>query len=306
MRIRYSLTLLCSICILVNSCDFTEISNQSSIDSGIAVKNTNKVDTSVTIKQDTLPTIHYRILTLNDSVKNQIKKQFDIHKLTIIGAINRIDVDRLIRADSLIIPDTFYTDIYNYSPFPSHLEILDSISKFVLISYSIQAFSVYNSGQLIKWGPVSMGKELTPTPSGYYHTNWKSKRQISTDNPDWILPWYFNIINVTGVSFHQFELPGYPASHSCIRLREEDAEWIYNYAEQWVLDKKGWNVLVQGTPVIIFGSYNFANQAPWFELMDNSQATIFTAVYLDSLINPYLNILHTEQKARFKFFNDTL
>jgi hypothetical protein len=150
-----------------------------------------------------------------------------------------------------------------------------------------------------------MGKESTPTPIGYFHTNWKSKRQISTENPDWILPWYFNIVNSTGVSFHQFELPGYPASHSCIRLREEDAAWIYDYADQWALDKKGWNILVQGTPVIIFGKYQFNDPDPWFKLSIDSEANKINIESIDSTINLYIEQMQIEQTERNKYYSDT-
>jgi len=37
------------------------------------------------------------------------------------------------------------------------------------------------------------------------------------------------------VSFHKFDLPGYPASHGCVRLPEEDAKWIYDWADHWTL-----------------------------------------------------------------------
>jgi hypothetical protein len=117
-----------------------------------------------------------------------------------------------------------------------------------------------------------MGAKKTKTPVGKFHTNWKSKRQISTDNSDWILPWYFNLINATGVSFHQFELPGFPASHSCIRLRQVDAEYIYYYGEQWKLDETGRQILQEGTPVIIFGEYPFGKTRPWFEQARNPKA----------------------------------
>jgi hypothetical protein len=305
INIGFSLTLLGSICILMSSCDSSEVSNQPKSDNVQVEKKTIVTDTLKTDKQDTVPTIQYSILLLNDSIRNQLNQQFDIQEITIIGALNRIDINRLHRTDSLIIPDTFYTNFINYSPFPRHLGIADNIKKLILLSYSLQAFSVYDSGQLIRWGPVSMGKESTPTPIGYFHANWKSKRQISTENPAWILPWYFNIVNSTGVSFHQFELPGFPASHSCIRLREEDAEWIYYYADQWALDKKGWNILLQGTPVIIFGTYNYKGPAPWYELSKSTESYYLKAENIDSVITPYLNQLEQEELERNTYFNDS-
>ena len=76
------------------------------------------------------------------------------------------------------------------------------------------------------------------TPAGLQYTNYKAKLKISTIDGDWKMPWYFNIQNRSGIGMHDYS-PGYPASHSCIRLLEHDAKWIFNWADQWVLDDKG-------------------------------------------------------------------
>jgi lipoprotein-anchoring transpeptidase ErfK/SrfK len=96
----------------------------------------------------------------------------------------------------------------------------------LLISYPIEAFGAYEQGKLVRWGPTSLGKKSTKTPTGLFFTNWKSKETISTEDSSWILKWYFNLVNSTGVSIHQYGLPGYPASHACARLYEEDAKWF--------------------------------------------------------------------------------
>ena len=91
----------------------------------------------------------------------------------------------------------------------------------------MQVFGAYETGRLAYWGPVSTGRAETPTPSGLFHLTWKAKSRRSTDNAEWILNWYFNFINSRGVSFHEFELPGRPASHACVRLLPRDAQWLY-------------------------------------------------------------------------------
>ena len=54
------------------------------------------------------------------------------------------------------------------------------------------------SGALVRWGPTSTGPRETPTPAGLFATNWKSKLRRSSDNREWLLPWYVNFINATG------------------------------------------------------------------------------------------------------------
>ena len=114
-------------------------------------------------------------------------------------------------------------------------------------------------------GAVSTGSEKNPTPSGLFHLNWRSKGHRSTVNRSWYLPWYFNFSNKTGHSFHQYELPGEPASHGCVRLLQRDAKWVYDWGRTWTLDDRGWNILENGAPVIILGEYPHGETPPWRE-----------------------------------------
>jgi len=66
-----------------------------------------------------------------------------------------------------------------------------------------------------------------------------------------------------GLSFHQYALPGRPASHACIRLLERDARWLYGWGEEWELDARGRTVLRNGTPVLIVERFDFESQPPW-------------------------------------------
>ena len=70
-----------------------------------------------------------------------------------------------------------------------------------------------------------------------------------------MLEWYFNFVNARGVSFHQFDLPGYAASHACVRLLQRDAQWLYGWGDQWKLSEDRRAVVVPGTPVLIMGVF---------------------------------------------------
>ena len=221
-----------------------------------------------------------------------------------ISAINRIDIDKMYKVDSIVVPDTFLIDFLSYSPFPDTFPQINQIKKIILVSYPIQAFAAYFKGKLQRWGPVNMGKKSTPTPTGLLHTNWKSKLQISTENPDWVLPWYFNLVNATGVSFHEFELPGLPVSHSCIRLKLEDAKWMYENAEQWRLHKNGMKILAQGTPVIIFGAYAYNEPKPWYALAKEGNTNNYNVDSLFKFVSPYIEKIKTEQAERDTLFKN--
>jgi hypothetical protein len=123
-----------------------------------------------------------------------------------------------------------------------------------------------------------------PTPVGLYHVNWQDKERVSTFNDEWLLRWYANLDNTLGTSIHQYALPGRPASHSCVRLAAEDAEWFYAWADEWRLSADGREVLVPGTPVVVFGSYGFGRRPPWKLLPEDPQAATLSAAEMDSAL----------------------
>jgi hypothetical protein len=110
---------------------------------------------------------------------------------------------------------------------------------------------------------VSSGAKTTPTPSGLFHLNWRAVEHDSTVNPQWHMTWYFNFANVEGLAFHAYALPGYPASHACIRLLRRDAEWLYGWGSGWTLNPAATEVVAPGTPVLIAGAYDFNAPPPW-------------------------------------------
>ncbi|HYG15538.1 MAG TPA: L,D-transpeptidase, partial [Bacteroidia bacterium] len=205
-----------SILIAVIGCGKAGLESHSAKDTAAAPPKASPVTARGTIEKKPLPRpeIHFNFLIINDSTLKIIAKNYNREKLTTILALNRINFERLQPSDSLVIPDTFFRDFNLYSPFPDYLPVVADIDKLLLFSYTIQAFAVYECGRLLRWGPVSMGKQSTPTPTGLLHTNWRARTTVSTDDSTWILNWYYNIQSQRGVSLHEYELPGYPASHA--------------------------------------------------------------------------------------------
>ena len=202
--------------------------------------------------------------------------------------INRLDLPHVKQGAALIVPMVPATPAA-LSPFPATLPADATMPpRLFVVSRRIQAFAAYESGTLARWGPTSTGRKETPTPAGLFATNWKSKLRRSSDNREWLLPWYVNFINATGVSFHQFALPGYPASHACVRLLDADARWIYDWAETWVLDSDRRQVVVHGTPVIVYDEYDYGKPGPWTRLAEDPRATTVTAEELRKALEPHL------------------
>jgi hypothetical protein len=215
----------------------------------------------------------------------------------IIFSVNRTDSLNFSKMDSVIIPVDLSGDIVSYLPFPFHVSYLKDIDKIIFFSYATQTFGAYECGELIYAGPTNMGREKDQTPTGLFFTNWKARKTTSTFNDEWELKWNFNIMNKEGIGWHQYNLPGYPSSHSCLRLLEKDAKYLYNWANQWVLADKI-TILVKGTPVIVFGEYDFNAEKPWLRLIENPHAIDISESKIKKITEPFLNEILAEQKNR--------
>ena len=242
--------------------------------------------------------ISYRLDTLIEkkAVADFITKYTEEER-GIILAINRISNSVVKKGKVLVVPDTLTSQMLDYSPFPAMLAGFDSVPKLILISCRIQAFAIYENGINTRWGPVSSGKKSTATPAGLFHTNFKAEVKISSVNSDWIMPWYFNFYARRGIALHQYFLPGYPASHACVRMQEKDAKWFFDWADQWKVSAKTGSVIKTGTPVIIFGDYNFDAAKPWSNLPDDNQSTTITAGELVEVLS-YLPKIHIDVVLR--------
>ncbi len=241
--------------------------------------------------------ITWHALTKKDSLRKAINTLYTPEQRYIIYALNRVDAGSSKRPDTLIVPDTIIGDMLAYAPFPAQAPFLKDVKKIVFFAYPIQAFGAYENGTLVHWGPTSMGKKATPTPTGLFFSNWKAKETISTVSDEWKLKWNFNISNKGGVGWHQYAMPGYPASHSCLRMLEADAKYMYEWADQWVL-KGTDNLLANGTPTIVYGVYPFGHPRPWFALLTNPTANTITVEDLQKEVETFLPKIMAEQQKR--------
>ncbi len=240
----------------------------------------------------------YHFIHPKDSSGKAFLKSLSKEQAQIVYALNRVDAGPAKRTDTLVIPDQWEADLMAYSPYPAEVPALAEVKKIIFFSYPIQAFGVYEGGRLVRWGPTSMGKKATPTPTGLFFSNWKSKEIRSTSNNDWILKWNFNVSNSGGVGWHQYDLPGYPASHSCMRLYAYDARWLYDWADQWRISEDRATVTLKGTPCVIFGKYAFGALKPWRRLVANGDDNNISVEALTAEVEAYLPKIMEAQQAR--------
>jgi L,D-transpeptidase-like protein len=207
----------------------------------------------------------YRIETRGDRT-GSLRDRFNESQLALLEKLNRADVEHLEKLREVVVPTSWSEDELSYSVLPTRYASSSAWPTFLVVYLPGQLFGAYEFGNLVRWGPVSTGGRSSPTSAGRFALNWRSTGRASTVDPDWFMRWYFNFGNREGLAFHAYSLPGYPASHGCIRLLERDAQWLFEWGQTWVLDLSGTRVLMPGTPVFIVGRYDFATAPPWRSL----------------------------------------
>ncbi|MBR0796704.1 L,D-transpeptidase [Bradyrhizobium jicamae] len=100
----------------------------------------------------------------------------------------------------------------------------------VVISISIdqQKVRIYDANGLFAESPVSTGMKGHSTPMGVFSVIQKQKYHRSNIYSGAPMP-YMQRITWSGVAMHAGVLPGYPASHGCIRMPMAFAVKMYNW-----------------------------------------------------------------------------
>jgi len=111
----------------------------------------------------------------------------------------------------------------------------------VVVSIPEQRVHVYRNGIRIGVSTCSTGKPGHETPTGVFVVLQKDKHHKSSTYNDAPMP-NMNRLTWSGIALHAGKLPGYPASHGCVRLPMEFSERLFG-------------VTHLGTPVIISGAH---------------------------------------------------
>jgi len=108
---------------------------------------------------------------------------------------------------------------------------------FAILSLSDQHISVYNSSGLVTRSKVSTGMPGHRTPMGIFTIIGRERYHSSNIYSGAPMP-FMQRITWSGVAMHLGVVPGYPASHGCIRLPAGSAERL------WGLTKIGERVVI--------------------------------------------------------------
>jgi hypothetical protein len=100
----------------------------------------------------------------------------------------------------------------------------------LVISLSDQLAFLYRGDTLIAVSTVSTGTDSHPTPTGIFpilekRTFYRSEKYENAPMP------FMQRIDDYGIALHAGQLPGYPASHGCIRLPSKFAAKLFQVTD---------------------------------------------------------------------------
>lgn len=112
----------------------------------------------------------------------------------------------------------------------------------LVISLQKQRLEVYDRNGLVTTSPISSGTASHPTPTGVFSILEKNRTHFSNLYYSAPMP---NMQRITwsGVALHAGALPGYPASHGCIRLPHSFSRTLFS------MTKVGTRVVVTHEPI---------------------------------------------------------
>lgn len=138
-------------------------------------------------------------------------------------------------------PGTLLPGEYTWNP-----ELSPKGPVAVIVSVPEQVVHVYRNGIRVAASTCSTGKEGHETPTGVFTVLQKDKHHHSSTYNNASMP-NMNRLTWDGVALHAGKLPGYPASHGCVRLPMDFSEKLFGITHV-------------GTPVIIAGAHQAAKQ----------------------------------------------
>jgi hypothetical protein len=164
----------------------------------------------------------------------------EIEQQDIVKRVNRMNIN--LRAGMIIaVPRNIeQLTIYDVSPFPRYID--SQGEKIIFVNQDELAWGAYDEqGQLVWWGPLSSGSGLClqlngrcETPSGEFRVIRKQDidcistafpRRANGINGGAEMPYCMHFFR--GFALHGSDtVPGYRASHGCVRMFIEDARWL--------------------------------------------------------------------------------
>lgn len=191
---------------------------------------------------------------------------------------NRIDRRHVYPGIYIKVPKRL-EDIKDFTPMPQYYQPSESEPKFIVVNLSEQFLGAYEYGHLVFSTPIATGEKGHETPNGEFRiTAYYSKHKSSMyfiEKTKIPYPMNYGLrfyMTKKGISYwiHGRDLPGYPASHGCIGLYDEqmqkkyygypknpvleDAKILFEWVISPLVDDGKFHILNDGTRMLIIGN----------------------------------------------------
>lgn len=168
-----------------------------------------------------------------------------IHELNRREMLGLTGAFGLVLAASPLLGQHVYKEIHELTPgeFTWHPERQPSGPVAVIVSLDDQKVHVYRNGVRIAVSTCSTGKPGHETPTGVFVVLQKDRDHRSSTYNNAPMP-NMNRLTWGGIALHAGNLPGYPASHGCVRLPMHFSALLFE-------------VTHLGTPVILADQHHF-------------------------------------------------
>lgn len=148
---------------------------------------------------------------------------------------NRIDRRHLWPGAALKVPKRL-DDIRDFTPLPAFYPPAETDPKFILVDLSEQFIGAYENGFLKFSFPIASGNRNNKTPTGTFRVDAYHSLHTSNlyyiEKTNTLYPMHYALrfhISPRGIAYfiHGRDVPGYPASHGCIGLYDEEMQIKY-------------------------------------------------------------------------------
>lgn len=181
----------------------------------------------------------------------------DNQEREVVQKLNRMNL-KLRRGMKIAVPKDLHSlTVMDIAPFNRYFDH-DLDDEVLVVNQQKLAWGAYDEdGDLVAWGPISSGKNFCPdvgrgckTAVGTF--NMYSKRGPGCKSGKYPVgkggaPMPYCMFFHGGFAMHGSpEVPGYRASHGCVRLFTEDAKWLHeNFIDLKNRGDSGTTVIVQ-------------------------------------------------------------
>lgn len=162
-----------------------------------------------------------------------------------VARFNRIDRRHAHPGMRIRVPASLHV-IEGFTPMPHRYDEAAAEARFLLLDISEQFIGAYEHGTLVYSAPVATGRRSNPTPTGEFRLTafdrWHRSSLYTVEGTKRPYPMHYGLRFLTtrsGVNYwiHGRDMPGYPASHGCIGLYDEDMQReVYHHPEDPQLD----------------------------------------------------------------------